>query len=75
MTAREVQAKKSAKFVVDTATKYGGSIILNGVSYKPGVPYLDGSYALLVDHYIKELGRSCIYVDPLCCEMPAVILV
>ena len=71
MTAREVQAKNLAKFVVDTATKYGGSIILNGVSYKPGVPYLDGSYALLVDHYIKELGRSCIYVDPLCCEMPS----
>ena len=35
------------------------------------MPYLDGSYALLVGHYIKELGRSCIYVDPLCCEMPS----
>ena len=70
MTAREVQAKNLAKFVVDTKKKYGGSIILNGIAYKPGVPYVDGSYALLVDHYIKELGETCIYVDPECVEAP-----
>ena len=44
---------------------------LNGISYKPGVPYTDGSYALLVDHYIKELGHKCIYIDPLATEMPS----
>lgn len=71
MTAREVQAKNLAKFVVDTKNKYGGSIFLNGITYKPGVEYVDGSYALLVDHYIKELGEKCIYIDPLACEMPS----
>ena len=71
MTAREVQAKNLAKFVVETKEKFGGSIILNGISYKPGVSYVDGSYALLVDHYIKELGSSAIYIDPLASEMPS----
>ena len=71
MTAREVQAKNLAKFVVETKEKFGGSIILNGISYKPGVSYIDGSYALLVDHYIKELGHSAIYIDPLASEMPS----
>jgi len=71
MTAREVQAKNLAKYVVDMKNKYGGSIILNGISYKPGVPYIDGSYALLVDHYLKDMGESAIYIDPLASEMPS----
>jgi len=71
MTAREVQAKNLAKFVIETKEKFGGNIILNGISYKPGVNYIDGSYALLVDHYIKELGHSAIYIDPLASEMPS----
>ena len=45
--------------------------ILNGISYKPGVPYVDGSYALLVDHYIKEAGKTTIAIDPLASEMPS----
>jgi len=71
MTAREVQAKNLAKYVVEMKNAYGGSIILNGISYKPGVSYVDGSYALLVDHYIKELGETSIYIDPLASEMPS----
>src|SRR6056300_257854 len=71
MTAREVQAKNLAKYVIEMKNVYGGSIILNGISYKPGVSYVDGSYALLVDHYIKELGESSIYIDPLASEMPS----
>jgi UDPglucose 6-dehydrogenase len=71
MTAREVQAKNLAKFVVKTKEKYGGSILLNGVSYKPGVSYTDGSYALLVDYYIREMGESAIYIDPLVSEIPS----
>ena len=71
MTAREVQAKNLAKYVVEMKNAYGGSIILNGISYKPGVSYVDGSYALLVDHYIKELGEKSIYIDPLASEMPS----
>ena len=71
MTAREIQAKNLAKYVVDMKNKYGGSIILNGISYKPGVPYIDGSYALLVDHYLRDMGESAIYIDPLASEMPS----
>lgn len=71
MTAREVQAKNLAEFVVETKNKYGGSIFLNGISYKPGVPYTDGSYALLVDYYIRDMGESAIFIDPLASEMPS----
>tara|TARA_B110000305_G_C19452011_1_gene648505 strand:- start:610 stop:1794 length:1185 start_codon:yes stop_codon:yes gene_type:complete len=71
MTAREVQAKNLAMFVIETQKKYGGGIFLNGISYKPGVPYVDGSYALLVDHYIKEAGKTTIAIDPLASEMPS----
>ena len=71
MKAREVQAKNLAKFVVEIKKKYRDSIFLNGISYKPGVPYLDGSYALLVDHYVRELGERMIYIDPLASEMPS----
>lgn len=70
MTAREVQAKNLAEYVVRMKHEFGGSIILNGISYKPGVPYVDGSYALLVEHYIKDMGETVIYIDPLASEMP-----
>ena len=35
------------------------------VLHKPGVPYVDGSYSLLVI-YCKELGYDCMKVDPMC---------
>jgi hypothetical protein len=29
------------------------------------VSYIDGSYSLLVGHYIDRLGKKVIYIDPL----------
>jgi UDPglucose 6-dehydrogenase len=65
MNAREVQAKNLAKYLVKLADANKLPILLNGIAYKPGVPYRDGSYSLLVGHYCKELGYECIEVDPL----------
>ena len=65
MNAREVQAKNLAQLLVFEADAAGLPIILNGISYKPGVSYTAGSYSLLVGHYCKELGQEVIEIDPL----------
>ena len=41
-------------------------IFIHGKSFKPSVPYCDGSYSLLVGTYIKQLtGKDPQYLDPL----------
>ena len=64
MNAREVQAKNIAVKLCDIARKKELPILLNGIAYKPGVEYIDGSYALLVDHYCNQLGFNPMKVDP-----------
>lgn len=59
MTAREVQAEQLAK----TCLTYGKRICVLGKAYKPGVPYTNGSYSLLVGHYIEQHGGNVIYYD------------
>jgi len=66
MTAREQQAKNLAKFLVDQSQSNNNiPIVIHGKSYKPNVPYCIGSYSTLVGHYVKKLGHSVSYVDPL----------
>ena len=65
MSAREVQAKNLADFLVEKAKKHHLAIIIHGKAYKPDVPYCIGSYSTLVGHYIKEQNVSVHYVDPL----------
>jgi len=65
MKTREVQAKNMAKKLVNLANETKLPILLNGVSYKPGVEITDGSYSLLVGHYCLDIGYHCIHVDPL----------
>lgn len=65
MNAREIQAKNLAKYLVKIAEEKELPILLNGVAYKPDVPYIDGSYSLLVGHYCNELGYPPMKVDPL----------
>jgi len=54
MKARDIQAKNMAKEIL----KYGEQIKFTSDSYKPGVSYREGSYSLLVQHYVKELGGN-----------------
>jgi UDPglucose 6-dehydrogenase len=65
MTAREIQAKNLAKFIVDIAKEKNQPLVIHGKAYKPNVGYCDGSYSLLIGHYCKEFGIEPIYVDPL----------
>ena len=65
MNAREKQAKNLAEFLVNQANKSGLHIFIHGKAYKPDVEYLDGSYSLLIGHYIQEMGHDVTYIDPL----------
>lgn len=65
MRSREVQALHLAEFLVRHARDAALPIVIVGKSYKPEVPYTDGSYSLLVGHYCEQLGCPPAYVDPL----------
>lgn len=65
MNAREVQAENLALKLVDLANEYNYPIFIHGKAYKPGVPYTDGSYSLLVGHYCDKHGFAPTYVDPM----------
>jgi UDPglucose 6-dehydrogenase len=59
MDARQQQAKNMAVEIL----KHGNRIQFSSNSYKPGVEYVDGSYSLLVQHYVKELGGIIVDAD------------
>jgi UDPglucose 6-dehydrogenase len=65
MNAREIQAENMAKKLVS----YDKPVIIVGKAYKPNVKYIDGSYSILVGHYVEKLGQKLYYHDPLCGEM------
>ena len=60
MTAREQQACNMAKEIL----KKGNAVQFSSDSYKDGVEYTDGSYSLLVQHYVKEQGGKIVEQDP-----------
>jgi len=60
ITAREQQAKNMAIEIL----KHGNKIQFSSDSYKPDVEYVDGSYSLLVQHYIKEHGGWIVKENP-----------
>jgi UDPglucose 6-dehydrogenase len=66
MNAREIQAKNIAIKLVDLVREHNlHKIFIHGKSYKPGVEYCDGSYSLLVGHYLRELEYEPTYIDPM----------
>jgi UDPglucose 6-dehydrogenase len=65
MHTREMQAKNVAIKLVNLAKENNMPIVIHGKAYKPNVPYIDGSYSILIGSYCEELGITPIYVDPL----------
>ena len=57
MTARERQAENMAQEIL----KHGQNICFTSDSYKPGTNLVDGSYSLLVQHYIKKHGGLIVH--------------
>ena len=56
MTAREKQAESMAKAILT----HGKNIFFTSDSYKPGTDLVDGSYSLLVQHYVKKNGGQLV---------------
>ncbi len=56
MAAREKQAETMAKAIVT----HGKNIWFSSDSYKPGTDLTDGSYSLLVQHYVKQNGGKIV---------------
>jgi UDPglucose 6-dehydrogenase len=52
MTARERQAENMARAILE----HGNNVFFTSDSYKPGTDLVDGSYSLLVQHYVKKHG-------------------
>jgi len=65
MHAREMQARNMAHFLVDIAEEEDLPIIIHGKAYKPDISMIDGSYSLLVGHYIEKAGHKVQYADPM----------
>ena len=57
MTAREQQAENMAKAILT----HGNNIWFSSDSYKPGTDLVDGSYSLLVQHYVKKHGGQLVH--------------
>lgn len=64
MDAREQQAKNIAKYLKKIQIEKNLPIFILGKAYKPDVDILDGSYSLLIGHYLEELQAKFFYVDP-----------
>jgi UDPglucose 6-dehydrogenase len=56
MTAREKQAETMAKAILE----HGKNIWFSSDSYKPGTKLVDGSYSLLVQHYVRQHGGKIV---------------
>ena len=54
MTAREQQAETMAKAILT----HGNNIWFSSDTYKPGTDLVDGSYSLLVQHYVVKHGGT-----------------
>jgi UDPglucose 6-dehydrogenase len=59
MEAREIQAKNLASKLIEPELP----VVIIGKAYKPHVHYEDGSYSILVGHYVEDLGGSVYYDD------------
>ena len=59
-----VSREKQAKTLAAACLRKGDTVMIVGKAYKPGVPYTDGSYSLLVGHYVKQGGGNVVYYDP-----------
>lgn len=56
MTAREKQAENMALAIL----QHGKDVCFTSDTYKPGTNLVDGSYSLLVQHYVKKHGGNIV---------------
>jgi len=56
MTAREKQAENMARAIL----KHGKAVCFSSDTYKPGTDLVEGSYSLLVQHYVQKHGGTIV---------------
>jgi len=65
MDSREMQAKNLALKLIELSKEYNLPIVIHGKAYKPYIPYVTGSYSLLVGFFIEQANHKVMYSDPL----------
>lgn len=66
MHARERQAANIAEYLALLQDELELPIVIHGKAYKPNIDLVDGSYSLLIGHYLEhEEGAKFSYCDPL----------
>jgi UDPglucose 6-dehydrogenase len=70
MHAREQQARNLAKYLKKVQIQYNLPIFIMGKAYKPDVDYCDGSYSILLGHYLDEIQAKYFFIDPLTGNKP-----
>jgi len=70
MSAREAQALNLARYLKRIQLEKNLPIYVLGKAYKPDVDILDGSYSLLLGHYLESIQAKFYYVDPLTGDAP-----
>jgi UDPglucose 6-dehydrogenase len=65
MDAREIQAKNIADFLCHLEKEKNMQIYIHGKAYKPGVEYLEGSYSILINEFLKKNNKEAVFIDPL----------
>ena len=70
MSAREQQAKNIARYLAKIQRQYNLPIFIMGKAYKPDVDFVDGSYSLLIGHYLESVQAKFFYIDPLTGDKP-----
>jgi len=73
MHAREQQAKNLARYLKKIQVSKNLPIFIMGKAYKPDVDYCDGSYSLLLGHYLDEIQAKYFFIDPLTGDNPPFI--
>lgn len=68
MTIRERQAENLARKLCS----YGMPVVILGKGYKKDLPNTDGSYSMLVGHYVEKQGNDLKYYDPLLDLIPEI---
>lgn len=71
MSSRERQAENMARKLHELHVEFDLPVVIHGKAYKPRVSHTDGSYSLLVSHYLEALGVRAEFVDPLTGDLRA----
>ena len=70
MNARDMQAKNIARYLKRLQKDVNLPIYIMGKAYKPDVDYVDGSYSVLLGHYLENMQAKYYYVDPMTGDIP-----